>query len=137
MLMVRNNGWKTIGRLKSCFSTISTKKRSSFDHVNFSVAREISRLSILMIPVQSLTSLTLDLTLFFVRFSELIEAIEQVCELQANLTVIPRKEFERKRAPDGRLYYKLFYAIAMTFKNSISFELLFNGKSYETVFAKY
>ena len=63
--------------------------------------------------------------------------VEQVCELQADLTSIPPTEFTLKRGPDGRNYYKIFYAIAMTFKNSITFELIFNGKVYETVFAKY
>ena len=67
----------------------------------------------------------------------LMLAIDRVCELQADLTSIPPSEFTRKRAPDGSLYYKLLYAIAMTFKNSITFELIFNGKAYETVLAKY
>jgi len=43
----------------------------------------------------------------------------------------------RKRAPDGVLYYKLLYSIGMTFRNTIAFELIFGGKAYETVFAKY
>ena len=64
-------------------------------------------------------------------------AVEKVCEIQADLTTIPSNELARQRAPDGRLYYKLLYAIAMTFKNSITFELIFNGKTYETAFAKY
>jgi hypothetical protein len=66
-----------------------------------------------------------------------IVAIEPVCELQADLTAIPPSEFTRKKGPDGAFYYKLLYAIAMTFKNSITFELIFNGKAYETIFAKY
>jgi hypothetical protein len=74
---------------------------------------------------------------FPIIFYGLLLAIEHVCELQADLTSIPPAEFQRKRAPDGKMYFKLFYAIAMTFKNSITFELLFNGKTYETVFAKY
>lgn len=64
-------------------------------------------------------------------------AIDRVCELQADLTSIPPSEFTRKKGPDGILYYKLLYAIAMTFKNSITFELIFNGKTYETIVAKY
>jgi hypothetical protein len=64
-------------------------------------------------------------------------AIEQVCELEADLTAIPPREFVRKRAGDGTLYYKLLYSIGMTFRNTIAFELVFNGKTYETVFAKY
>ena len=64
-------------------------------------------------------------------------AIEQVCELEADLTAIPPREFVRKRATDGTLYYKLLYSIGMTFRNTIAFELIFNGKTYETVFAKY
>ena len=67
----------------------------------------------------------------------LIQAIQHVCELEADLTSIPPREFLRKRAPDGLLYYKLLYSIAMTFRNTIAFELWFNGKAYETVFAKY
>lgn len=67
----------------------------------------------------------------------LILAIEHVCELEADLTAIPPREFVRKRAPDGTLYYKLLYSIGMTFRNTIAFELIFNGKVYETVFAKY
>jgi len=64
-------------------------------------------------------------------------AVEKVCEIQADLRTIPPNELTRQRAPDGRLYYKLLYAIAMTFRNSIAFELVFNGKTYETAFAKY
>lgn len=67
----------------------------------------------------------------------LISAIEHVCELEADLTSIPPREFVRKRAPDGTLYYKLLYNIGMTFRNTIAFELIFNGKTYETIFAKY
>jgi hypothetical protein len=64
-------------------------------------------------------------------------AVEKVCEIQADLTTIPSNELTRQRAPDGKLYYKLLYAIALTFRNSITFELIFNGKTYETAFAKY
>ena len=64
-------------------------------------------------------------------------AIEQVCELEADLTAIPPREFVRKRASDGTLYYKLLYSIGMTFRNTIAFELIFNGRAYETIFAKY
>jgi hypothetical protein len=64
-------------------------------------------------------------------------AIEHVCELEADLTAIPPREFVRKRASDGTLYYKLLYSIGMTFRNTIAFELIFNGRAYETVFAKY
>jgi hypothetical protein len=64
-------------------------------------------------------------------------AVEKVCEIQADLTTIPQSELTRQRAPDGSLYYKLLYAIAMTFRNSITFELIYNGKTYETAFAKY
>jgi len=67
----------------------------------------------------------------------LTPAIEPVCELEADLTAIPPREFVRKRASDGTLYYKLLYSIGMTFRNTIAFELLFNGRAYETVFAKY
>lgn len=67
----------------------------------------------------------------------LTSAIEPVCELEADLTAIPPREFVRKRASDGTLYYKLLYSIGMTFRNTIAFELLFNGRAYETVFAKY
>jgi hypothetical protein len=71
---------------------------------------------------------------FWIRLSI---AVEKVCEIQADLTTIPSNELTRQMALDGRLYYKLLYAIAMTFKNSITFELIFNGKTYETAFAKY
>ena len=67
----------------------------------------------------------------------LTSAIEQVCELEADLTAIPPREFVRKRASDGTLYYKLLYSIGMTFRNTIAFELIFNGRAYETIFAKY
>lgn len=67
----------------------------------------------------------------------MILAIDQVCELQADLTSIPPREFQQKRSANGAMYYQLLYAIAMTFKNSITFELIFNQKAYETVLAKY
>lgn len=65
------------------------------------------------------------------------EAIERVCEISADLTGIPRSEFTMKTAENGKVYFKIVYAIALTFRNSLKFELVFNGKVYETIAAKY
>jgi len=61
--------------------------------------------------------------------------VEHVCELEADLTSIPTSEFDRRRASEGRMYYKILYNIGMTFRNTLEFELIFNGKTYETVYA--
>lgn len=68
---------------------------------------------------------------------ELIVAIERVCEISADLTEIPRDELTQKTAENGKVYFKIIYAIALTFRSSINFELVFNGKVYQTITAKY
>jgi hypothetical protein len=64
-------------------------------------------------------------------------AIERVCEISADLTGIPRSEMTKKVADNGKVYFKIIYAIALTFRSAIKFELVFNGKVYQTVTAKY
>jgi hypothetical protein len=43
----------------------------------------------------------------------------------------------RKVTDNGKVYFKIVYAIALTFRSAIKFELVFNDKVYQTVTAKY
>lgn len=63
--------------------------------------------------------------------------IPTVEEISADLTGIPRSEMTKKVTDDGKVYFKIIYAIALTFRSAIKFELVFNGNVYQTITAKY
>lgn len=106
-------------------STISVRMRTWFVSAHFVVATKNSRLSTPVIHV------------FFVILSVDILAIDRICRLRADLTTLPNTEFERRTSPDGRPYYKMYYSIRLTFRNSITFELIYKGKVYQSLIVKY
>lgn len=63
--------------------------------------------------------------------------LNDVCVLQADLTSIPRNQYLKRKSPSGRLYHRLNYSIGMTFRNTIAFELIHNGKVFGAVSATY
>ncbi|KAJ5726922.1 hypothetical protein N7493_005949 [Penicillium malachiteum] len=66
------------------------------------------------------------------------ESVSAVCELQADLSQIPKSLFTLHQNSQGCKYYKVNYDLVVTpCSASILFELQFNGISYGTVRASY
>lgn len=67
-----------------------------------------------------------------------IPAVSKLCELEADLSRIPRELFEKCRNSKGKEYYKINYQLLLTPKSaSLLFDLEFNGMSYGTVRSRY
>ncbi|RDW83641.1 Hsp70 family protein [Aspergillus mulundensis] len=62
----------------------------------------------------------------------------KLCELEADLRVIPEELFDRKKNSDGIEYFRIPFVLKMTPTSaSLIFELEFNGVSYGSVRSKY
>jgi len=57
--------------------------------------------------------------------------------LTVDLSVVPKKEFKAMRSPEGKLYHKLSFEVAISAQSSLEYSLLVNGKTYGSVTAKY
>ena len=67
-----------------------------------------------------------------------ILAMSKLCELEADLSRIPKELFEKCRNSKGKEYYKINYQLVLTPKSaSLLFDLEFNGMSYGTVRSRY
>lgn len=61
-----------------------------------------------------------------------------LCELETDLSKIPKALFEKHRNSKGKEYYKINYQLVLTPKSaSLLFDLEFNGISYGTVRSRY
>lgn len=67
-----------------------------------------------------------------------IPAVSKLCELEADLSRIPKELFEKRRNSKGKEYYKINYQLVLTPKSaSLLFDLEFNGMPYGTVRSRY
>ncbi|KAJ5179081.1 hypothetical protein N7492_002291 [Penicillium capsulatum] len=70
--------------------------------------------------------------------SQITQDVSRLCELEADLSKIPKELFELRRNSKGVLYYKVKFVVAMTPTSaSLLFDLEFNGISYGTVRSNY
>lgn len=66
-------------------------------------------------------------------------AVEELCKLIADLSVVPKSLFTVKVGPNAVPYYHVSFNLIMTVKSAmmIVFQLEFGGKKYGSVTAEY
>ncbi|KAL4925366.1 Hsp70 family protein [Aspergillus undulatus] len=94
------------------------------------------------VPVKDKRDLVLQNDLYFCNDEEAHgvwnKRIMKLCQLEADLRVIPQSLFERKKNSKGVEYFKVPYTLTMTPTSaSLLFELEFNGVCYGSVRSRY
>lgn len=65
-------------------------------------------------------------------------AVSKLCELEVDLSKIPKELFEVHHNSKGKAYYRIDYQLGLTPTSaSLLFDLEFNGISYGTVRSRY
>lgn len=67
-----------------------------------------------------------------------MSGIASLCELESDLSKIPKELFEKKQNSKGVVFYEIHYELVMIPASaSLIFELHFNGVSYGMVRSRY
>ena len=62
----------------------------------------------------------------------------QLVKIEADLSRIPEKRIPKTKGADGKMYYRLDYAIRVTYLSAYTkYELIYGGKNYGLVTAEY
>ena len=66
------------------------------------------------------------------------ERVKQLCEIEADLSAVPERNFPTRTGTDGKRYYVINYRIRITYHSAYTkYELLYNGRNYDEVRAEY
>lgn len=67
-----------------------------------------------------------------------VPAVSKLCDLETDLSRVPRELFEKHQNSNGKVYYKISYQLVLTpMSASLLFDFEFNGLSYGTVRSRY
>lgn len=65
-------------------------------------------------------------------------AVRRLCKLKADVSQVPTSEFPKRRDEDGNSFYRVRFALRATILDDVlKFELIYKGKAYDEVTAKY